>query len=587
MNLRLHKQDEPFFDPEKSTGQARATWRYETLRRDLLVVMLCITLAPLAVAASVGYFQYRELIHREEMNQLRWHAERAVHALELYLDRLKHDVVVTANGYTAAELASQERLGEALARLKSEHPTLVDLSLIDPDGIQIAYAGPYKLTGKEYTSSPWYAKTLARKVHLSEVFMGFRNVPHFVVAAAKEEEASGPRARQGLWVVRASVDAETLDRFLATVSSEALDDIFLVSDEGLLQTSSRFHGKASSVFEVSSTPAKKSIHVVEATRGSEPILRASANVQSTPWILVLEQSISGDARLWSAFRTKLIAVSLITAIIAGLAIVAVAKSLADRIRDAEEAREALVKDSEHTSKLASIGRLAAGVAHEINNPLAIIGEKAGLIKDIVTFADEMPQRQKFVSELGALEDAVNRARVITHRLLGFARRIDVHLQPIQVNEVIREVIGFLAKEAMYRDIRIEERLDARLPLVESDTGQLQQIFLNLLNNAIDAVDRGGRIEIATRLAEGEDAVSIDVKDDGPGMPPEVLSKIFEPFFTTKAGVEQRGTGLGLSITYGLVKKLGGRIGVQSAVGKGTVFRVTFPLPARRAEAAHA
>jgi len=577
MSQRLEKTDPPPFDGEEASEPSRTRWRYETLRRNLLLVMLCIALAPLAVAGSVGYFQYGELIHREEMTHLRSHAERAVHTLELYLDGLKHDIIVTANSYTAAELSSQERLDQALSRLKSEHPSIVDLSLIDPRGIQIAYAGPYALAGKEYTSSPWYEKTLARKVHVSEVFTGFRNVPHFVIAASKREPAS-----RGFWVVRASVDAETLDRFLAMLGSEALDDIFLVAG-GTTQTASRYYGNVPSPFALSSLPGKKGIDVTEVTRGSESILRATVEVQNTPWILVLEQNSYAERGLWFAFRTKLLVVSLVTAIFAGLAIVTVAKSLADRIRNAEEAREALIKESEHTSKLASVGRLAAGVAHEINNPLAIISEKAGLMKDLMTFAHEMKQRQKFMAEITSLEDAVGRARVITHRLLGFARRMDVHLHPIQVNDVIREVIGFLDKEATYRGIRIEQRLDPQLPLVESDTGQLQQIFLNILNNAIDAVERGGGIQIASRKGEGGDSVVFEVKDDGPGMPPEVLRKIFEPFFTTKKGAERHGTGLGLSITYGLVKKLGGHIGVQSAVGSGTVFRVTFPLPPHEPE----
>jgi two-component system NtrC family sensor kinase len=571
MSLRLQRSEDVFFDAEPA-APSRTHWRYETLGRNLLLVMLCITLAPIAIAGSVGYFQYRDLIHREEMNQLRWHAERAVHTFELYLEGLKHDIIVTTSSHTTAELADRDRLDQILTRLRTEHPSLVDLSLIDPAGIQIAYAGPYGLAGKEYTSSPWYEKTLARKVHLSEVFMGFRNVPHFVIAASKKEPPG-----QGLWVVRASVDAESLDRFLGAVRTEALDDIFLVSEDGVLQTGSRFHGKASSPFALAALPGKTGIHVDEVTRGGEQVLRATAQVQGTPWILVAEQDRYGGARLWSAFRTQLLSVSLVTALVAGLAIITVAKSLAERIRDAEEAREALIKESEHTSKLASVGRLAAGVAHEINNPLAIISEKAGLMKDILTFAEEMPHQAKFMAEIAAVEDAVNRARVITHRLLGFARRMDVRLQPVQVNDVLREVIGFLEKEATYRSIRIEEELDPYLTPIESDTGQLQQIFLNILNNAIDAVDRGGRIQVASRQVDR--AIVVDVKDDGPGMPPEVVKKVFEPFFTTKKGTERHGTGLGLSITYGLVKKLGGNIAVQSAVGSGTVFRVTFPLPA--------
>ncbi len=556
----------------------KTPWRHETLRRNLLIVMLCITLAPLGAAASLGYFQYGKLIHREEMNHLRWHGERAVHSVEMYLDSLKHDIIVATNSFTIEELKSQKKLDQVLSDLKADHHCLVDLSVISPEGIQIAYAGPYKLAGKDYATSPWYLMTLARKVHVSEVFMGFRNVPHFVIAVSKKEP-SGP----GFWVVRASIDAQTLDQFLASVSSEAVDDIFLVSEDGLLQTSSRYYGRISNAFTLGSLPGKKGIDVVEARRGDKAVLRATGHVQNTPWILVVEQNNYSESRLWSVFRTQLLTVSLVTAIVAGLIIISVATSLADRIRDAEDARESLIKESEYTSKLASVGRLAAGVAHEINNPLAIINEKAGLMKDILGLADEMPHRAKLMKEIGSLQDAVGRARVITHRLLGFARRMDVQLQPVQVNDVIREVIGFLDKEATYRGIRIEQHLDAAIPPIESDTGQLQQIFLNVINNAIDAVDHGGRIQIASTRLDGH-SVRIDVEDDGPGIPPEVLKKIFEPFFTTKKGTERRGTGLGLSITYGLVKKLGGQISVHTNVGSGTIFRMVFPFTASEAAA---
>ena len=579
MNPAARGDEESLFVKPMGRRRHGDLWRPETLRRSLPVVMLAITLAPLAVAASLAYVQYRGLIHREEMEHIRWQGERAVHSLEVYLDSLKHDIIVTASGYTSADLSDRERLDEILSRLRSEHPGLVDLSLIDPSGIQVAYAGPYGLAGKDYTASPWYAATLARKVHLSEVFLGFRNVPHFVIAVSKKE-----KGEPGSWVVRASVDADTLDKFLATVSSERLDDVFLVSEDGRLQSSSRWYGKATAAFVLSTQPGKRGIEVTEEERAGKPLLRAVGQVQNTPWILVLEQRSAGENRLWTTFRTQLLTVSLVTAIVAGLVIFTVARSLATRIRHAEEARESFIKESEHTSKLASVGRLAAGVAHEINNPLSIINEKAGLMKDILNLTPDAPHRDKFMKELTDLEGAVGRTRAITHRLLGFARRMDVQLQPVQVNDVIREVIGFLDKEAMYRGIRIEQRLDANLPRVDSDTGQLQQIFLNILNNAIDAVERDGRIQVVSQQADH--AVLVDVHDDGPGIPPEILEKIFEPFFTTKKAADRHGAGLGLSITYGLVKRLGGRIEVRSAVGSGTVFRVTLPAPSSPAPPRH-
>ena len=207
--------------------------------------------------------------------------------------------------------------------------------------------------------------------------------------------------------------------------------------------------------------------------------------------------------------------------------------------------------------------------------LAIINEKAGLLKDILKLSQEFPHHDKFVAQLTALEKAVERARAITHRLLGFARRMDVSLKSVQLNEVIREVLGFLEKEALYRNIKLDLHLLRDLPPIKSDPGQLQQVLLNIINNAIDAIDKDGNIRITSQQLTA-DRVQVDIKDDGPGMPQQILPNIFEPFFSTKLG-EGHGTGLGLSITYGLVKKLGGEIYVESDEGLGTTFSLVFPI----------
>jgi two-component system NtrC family sensor kinase len=253
----------------------------------------------------------------------------------------------------------------------------------------------------------------------------------------------------------------------------------------------------------------------------------------------------------------------------------IASFLVTAIRRTEETREAVLAESEHANKLASIGRLAAGIAHEINNPLAIINEKAGLMKDILKVTDDYKYRDKFYMNIDSIENAVKRSKAITHRLLGFARRMDVKHEPVQVNTVITEVIDFLSREAAYNAIRIEQDLQPGLPRILSDHGQMQQIFLNIVNNAIDAVDKGGLIQITSRQT-ADKAVQVDIQDNGPGMPPEILKKVFEPFFTTKKHTEKQGTGLGLSITYGLVKKLGAEIAVSSEVGTGTTFTIIFP-----------
>jgi two-component system NtrC family sensor kinase len=227
---------------------------------------------------------------------------------------------------------------------------------------------------------------------------------------------------------------------------------------------------------------------------------------------------------------------------------------------------------EYSNKLASLGRLAAGVAHEVNNPLAIIGEKAGLLNDLVEMDPEFPKREKLLGLCASILRSVDRCSTITHRLLGFARHMDVSTESVDLRSVIEEVLSFLQKEAHHRDLVITVDNDTRIPPIESDRGQLQQVFLNIINNAFAAVEDGGHIDIAFGVPSAG-GVSCSVTDDGVGISEGALSRIFEPFFTTKTGV---GTGLGLSVTYGIVKKLGGEIHVDSTEGEGTRFTIILP-----------
>jgi two-component system, NtrC family, sensor kinase len=214
------------------------------------------------------------------------------------------------------------------------------------------------------------------------------------------------------------------------------------------------------------------------------------------------------------------------------------------------------------------------VAHEINNPLAIINEKAGLIKDLMSLRKEYAADDKLLGLADSVLASVERCANITKRLLSFARHMDVKLQPLDVEEILREVLGFLGKEAEYRSIAVHVTVDPDVPKIESDRGRLQEIFLNLFNNALAALGDGGRLDVSARRPDAQ-SITVSVRDTGCGIPPADLRRIFEPFFSTKT--ERGGTGLGLSITYGLVQEIGGDISVESQVGQGTEFTIRLPL----------
>ena len=227
-------------------------------------------------------------------------------------------------------------------------------------------------------------------------------------------------------------------------------------------------------------------------------------------------------------------------------------------------------------KLASIGELAAGIAHEINNPVAVMVEEAGWIRDLLDEEDlkETANLEEFKRSLNQIRTQGHRCKEITHKLLSFARKTDPTVKLVQVNEVIEDVISLSQQRALYATVKIETNLDPDLPKVEASPSELQQVFLNMINNSLDAMDsKGGMIEVISRVSGR--FVVVDVADTGVGIPKSNLQRIFDPFFTTKP--VGKGTGLGLSICYGIMKKMGGDLTVNSAVGLGTTFHIHIPM----------
>lgn len=227
-----------------------------------------------------------------------------------------------------------------------------------------------------------------------------------------------------------------------------------------------------------------------------------------------------------------------------------------------------------TERLASLGTLAAGVAHEINNPLAIMKESAGWMKLLLKKEEllEMPRKQDFEMALDKIEKGIERARKITHQLLGFVRKKDSVLAEVNLNELVDEAVQLVGREAANKDIEIVREIDPSSDIIWSDPYQLRQVLINLLTNAIHATGSGGKIAI---ILEGMvEEVALSVRDTGEGIPKENLERIFEPFFSTKPPGE--GTGLGLFVTRGIVEKLGGSIEVESRLGHGSSFCVKLP-----------
>jgi two-component system NtrC family sensor kinase len=249
-----------------------------------------------------------------------------------------------------------------------------------------------------------------------------------------------------------------------------------------------------------------------------------------------------------------------------------------RRSDAEQKEAEYRKQMEQqmivTERLASLGTLAAGVAHEINNPLAIIRESAGWMRQLFDKDElkDMPRRKEFVKALDKVEKSVERASRITHQLLGFFGKSESALSQVNLAELAGEAIHLIAHEAQNRDIRIVRQMEPLPDTIWSDAYQIRQVLLNLLTNAVHALNSEGTITIA--IEDVGDSQTITVSDTGPGIPRENLDKIFEPFFSTKS--PGQGTGLGLFVSRGIVEKLGGTLEVASKIGQGARFSIRLP-----------
>jgi len=241
------------------------------------------------------------------------------------------------------------------------------------------------------------------------------------------------------------------------------------------------------------------------------------------------------------------------------------RSIAERDERLQESARKITE----SKKLATLGQLAAGIAHEINNPLGGIVMYAHMLKEDLIKAENRENVHKIARE-------ADRCKTIVKGLLDFARQTKPERTESNINHVLNEVIALLEQQHIFRNISIIKDENPGIPLVEVDVGQIQEVFMNLILNAAQAMDGSGTLTAITRLVNDATSVEIEIRDTGPGIPSEKLDKIFEPFYTTKE--IGQGTGLGLSIAYGVIERHHGSIRVESEVGKGTTFFVRLPVP---------
>lgn len=554
----------------RSPGAAKYLFNYLRIWKLSVLLTSIVVLVPLVFITVVSYMVMARDLDTEYSLRTARIVSNARRTIDFFLSERRSalEFIVKDNQFT--RLHNPARLSAILDSLKKSFGDgFMDLGIIEGHGKQITYVGPFALQNKDYHNQPWFSQVIEQGVYISDVFLGYRNVPHLVIAV-KQSLPDG-----SFHVLRASLGIKPFEDLLSGLELSGHGDAFIINHRGILQTGSRYHGKVLELLSLPIPQFNPTTQVVEAVnRAGEKLFVGYRFIEGTPFILMIVKRKHDLMQSWEKTRLALIVFLVGSVTITLAVIVGTVTYMVRNIYIADERRLMTLHQMEYSNKMASIGRMAANVAHEINNPLAIINEKAGLIQDLFTLKQEFTGNAKLASLVESILTSVRRAGKITKRLLTFARHLEGTVETVRVEHIIREVLSFLEKAAEYSNIQISVNVSPETPPIESDRGKLQQIFLNIINNAFAAMDKGGHLEIQI-APEPPGGVKVQIKDNGCGIPADDLHHIFEPFFSTKAS--RGGTGLGLSITYNLTHEIGGDIKVTSEVLKGTCFSIILPL----------
>ncbi|PID39208.1 MAG: two-component sensor histidine kinase [Proteobacteria bacterium] len=541
-----------------------------------IFILISTALIPLIVITLIYYQLSQRSIDTESLLRTERVASNARRAVTFFLEERLSALTFTANEMDYDRLTDPGRLREVLQNLKLGFGGLTDLSVIADSGTQVAYAGPFNLEGKDYSDQSWFRDCMKNNACVSEIFFGHRDVPHIVVAV----KSTLPNGHG--FVLRATLETERLIQTLSSYKTGEHSDIFLVNHQGMLQTPSTFYTGDAEHMTIAVPPFDERTRTkIDSDAEGRPIVVGYAYISTkivpTSFILMVVKQKAGMMKAWLDLRRQINWFLFLSVLVLVVVVTLTSSFMVNKIFQADSEKAKTMAMAEQNSQLASIGQLAAGVAHEINNPLALINETAGYVKDLFALKKDYKDDPELLENIESIIEAVERCGTITRQLLGFARHFDVQSQTIHLKDMVSDVINFHKKEAEYRDIAIHVDIPDTLPQIETDRGKLQQIVLNLVNNAFQAIDNGCFLDIQAR-SDGDDHVRLSIRDNGCGISEANLKKIFDPFFTTKK--EGQGTGLGLSITYGLVQKLHGNITVESHTGQGTTFVVTLPIKAK-------
>ena len=513
-------------------GKYQKSDYYRSLTRKMILTIILVSVTPLILVGSIILYRFHVSYHEKVEAHLQELVLKHKQTIDNFLKEKLGDIRFLAETFCFDELKDASFLQDRLDLLQQSFgPVFVDLGVVTSRGLQVAYAGPFRLGEALYFEADWFKKGMKTQYFISDVFLGLRGLPHFIVAV-RDNWMGEP------WILRATIDFVAFNNFVQNIRIGETGFAYILNREGKFQTKPFFditpiNEPYRDFLKIKEDDPRK-VHIVERKDDSgKKIIYVASFLKDGDWLLVYQQN-HRDAYL--DFYNAIIVVVLIMLFGAfGIVVAALflSKRMVHHISMADQEKEMMNKQIIETGKLASVGELAAGIAHEINNPVAIMVEEAGWIGDLLEEEEfrESENLNEFERALKQIKTQGQRCKEITHKLLSFARKTDSRIQETEINELIKELVALSEQRAKYGKITIHTDLQKDLPITYLAQSEMQQVLLNLINNAIDAMgNKGGILNITTQLEDNIVVIKVLIMDPGSRKPtfPEYLNRFSPP-----------------------------------------------------------
>ena len=539
---KSRRHDYPFF---------RKTWNR------VVVALLAASFIPMILIGGGLYYYASSVLKEQTLNTLRREVLSQKMSIDGFLMERTLDLQQLADTMGRKVLTSPGVLETVFKSLHQKLPCFVDLGIIDHQGRHLAYAGPYNLLSKNYQDTQWFRQVMTGEVYISDVFMGFRQKPHFIIAVKK-------MSNEGAWIIRATVDSNYFNSIVARIPGKHKGDAYLVNRKGIYQTQPNSDGKLMAPSKLSN-PAYFDGVRLEAYEG---VILMKVWQEKVPWLNVVQMDRADIYSILHRVRYLAVYVFILSGIIIIGTVLLTTNFLVSRLESKRRSISMLDKQLRRASYLSSSMELCLGFFYELKDDLANIDITAALLQE------QLKEKKTNEIETGMeqIRSQVLRGSARMDKFVGFIRDSDPIIMEINVNDMLDDLLYFMKKKFEFINIQIIRDYKAQVPSVRSDCGKLRLVFQNIVLNAVSAIEKDGVIVLKTR--SDHNVVRVTITDNGPGIPPGNLEKIFEPLYSSKP----EGTGLGLSICRDILAKLGGTILVTSKVSEETSFIVDLPLP---------